>query len=576
MTRLLICTALLTARAFVPLPRTLAIDFTQEIQPLIESACLHCHKGEDADGELRLDSRRAALSGGSSGPALVSGDPEKSPFYTRTVLPADHDEIMPPEGPPLTKSQTDRLKQWIAEGAVWPDDSRLSTQPRIDFASHIRPILEQNCLTCHQPSNAEGDYDLSTQAKASRNGTDAPTIVPFQPNASVFYTLTILDSSDGQLMPPEDNGGPLAKEETEKLRLWIAQGASWPDGITLQPKAKSRRDLGSPDNLDLVKRIRALIVKRSGETSPAKMADYNEKIPQTGVAYHMAAIPGGQFLMGSPNEEPDRAPIEGPRARVSVDPFWIGKYEVTWDEYEPYMVTQVDRHKNGARTDFDPTKHAIIDAVSQPTAPYIEMSFGMGQSGYPAISMTQHAANKYCQWLSAQTGHFYRLPTEAEWEYACRAGTTSAYYFGDDPAQLGDYAWYYDNSNEKYQRVGLKKPNPWGLYDMHGNVSEWTADQFSKDYFSRLGKPAASPFVAPQTLYPRSVRGGSWYDDPAQLRSAYRRGSEPTWKLQDPQLPKSIWYHTDARWLGFRIVRPLKVPSLNEMDFYWNSATNKR
>jgi formylglycine-generating enzyme required for sulfatase activity len=203
------------------------------------------------------------------------------------------------------------------------------------------------------------------------------------------------------------------------------------------------------------------------------------------------------------------------------------------------------------------------------------MSFGMGQRGYPAISMTQHAANKYCQWLSAQTGHFYRLPTEAEWEYACRAGTTTAYSFGDDPAQLGEYAWYYDNSNEKYQKVGQKKPNPWGLHDMHGNVMEWCSDQFAEDYFTRIKDKPENPFLRPEKLYPRSVRGGGWDDDPEQLRSAHRRGSDPYWKVQDPQLPKSIWYHTDAIWLGFRLVRPLEIPTVEEMDFYWNSAAGK-
>src|SRR5579872_4988209 len=100
----------------------------------------------------------------------------------------------------------------------------------------------------------------------------------------------------------------------------------------------------------------------------------------------------------------------------------------------------------------------------------MEMSFGMGINGYPAISMTQHAANKYAEWLSAKTGEFYRLPTEAEREYACRAGSTAAYYFGDDVSQLGDYAWYQANSKGKYQKVGTKKPNAWGLYDMLGNV----------------------------------------------------------------------------------------------------------
>ncbi|MCH8924387.1 MAG: formylglycine-generating enzyme family protein [Planctomycetes bacterium] len=268
-------------------------------------------------------------------------------------------------------------------------------------------------------------------------------------------------------------------------------------------------------------------------------------------------------------------PLPTPQIKVKIDPFWIGKHEVTWDEYEPFMITQAPREKHGGRKDFDPQKHTLVDAISQPTKPYMEMSFGMGQKGYPAISMTQHAASKYCQWLSAQTGHFYRLPTEAEWEYACRAGTTTAYSFGDDAAKIGQYAWYYENANEKYQKVGRKKPNPWGLHDMHGNVQEWTIDQFSADYFTRIKGRATNPLLRPERLYPRSVRGGHWDDDAELLRSAQRRGSAAAWKVSDPQLPKSIWYHTNARWLGFRIVRPVKIPSAEEMYFYWNSAAGK-
>src|ERR1051326_7388764 len=115
-------------------------------------------------------------------------------------------------------------------------------------------------------------------------------------------------------------------------------------------------------------------------------------------------------------------------------------------------------------------KDAVVDAVSRPTRPYVEMSFGMGINGYPAISMTQHAASKYAEWLSAKTGEFYRLPTEAEWEYACRADKPA------DPAPLDDFAWYVVNSDGKYQKVGTKKPNAWGLYDKLGNVMEWRSE----------------------------------------------------------------------------------------------------
>jgi len=244
---------------------------------------------------------------------------------------------------------------------------------------------------------------------------------------------------------------------------------------------------------------------------------------------------------------------------------------VTWNEFELFMFPDEERKfKDSIAT--DPYVDKISDAVSRPTKPYVEMSFGMGKDGYPAISMTQHAANKYCQWLSSKTGHFYRLPTEAEWEYACRAGTTTAYSFGDDASQIGEYAWYKKNSDFKYQKVGRKKPNPWGLYDMHGNVAEWCLDQYEPSYEKFVGSIANDPWVKATVPYPHAVRGGSWDDPTEMLRSSARRGSDKSWKQQDPQLPKSIWYHTDAQFLGFRIVRPLKVPGPDDLSKYWTSG----
>ncbi len=190
------------------------------------------------------------------------------------------------------------------------------------------------------------------------------------------------------------------------------------------------------------------------------------------------------------------------------------------------------------------------------------MSFGMGINGFPAISMTQHAANKYAEWLSAKTGEFYRLPTEAEWEYACRAGAP------DPPSPITDYAWDKDNSKGKYQLVATKKPNPWGLYDMLGNVMEWTLDQYEP-----IPKgPASDPWVTPTKPYPIAVRGGSWNDPASAVSCTARVGSDASWKEEDPQLPKSIWYETDAQWLGFRLVRPAKVPTAEEMLRYWNNG----
>jgi formylglycine-generating enzyme required for sulfatase activity len=166
------------------------------------------------------------------------------------------------------------------------------------------------------------------------------------------------------------------------------------------------------------------------------------------------------------------------------------------------------------------------------------------------------------------------LPTEAEWEYACRAGTTGPFSCPEE--ELAEYAVMDPEAvRVGYEKVGTKKPNPWGLYDMHGNVMEWVLDQFIADaYSTRKEEVNANPLEIPSTLYPRIARGGSWYDPPEELRSARRIWSDESWKTQDPQLPKSIWYHTDAIWLGFRVVRPLNVPEAKKMDELWNLGRN--
>lgn len=302
--------------------------------------------------------------------------------------------------------------------------------------------------------------------------------------------------------------------------------------------------------------------------SEAEMKPYTDRIADSEATFEMLPIRGGKFQMGSPDNEKERADDEGPLHEVKVGAFWMGKFEVTWDEYEVFMFSlDVARRKitNKQPSDLD----KLADAVTRPTKPYTDMSFGMGKERFPAICMTQLAAKKYCQWLSAKTGRYYRLPTEAEWEYACRAGTNSAYSFGNDPAKLAEYGWFYDNSHDSYHRVGEKKPNPWGLYDMHGNVAEWCTDQYVPDFYKQFaGKTADNPMAVPKTVEPCVVRGGGWDDDPPALRSAVRRGSEKDWKQQDPQVPQSIWYYTDAQFVGFRVVRPLVEPSDKDKEKY--------
>ena len=336
--------------------------------------------------------------------------------------------------------------------------------------------------------------------------------------------------------------------------------------------------LASLDDRDdsTVPAIHASIVANLKEKSAADMKAYTNLIPGTEVTYTMTPIPGGEFLMGSPASEANRKTDEGPQARVQVAPFWMGTYEITWDQFLLFVYPD-DEKKLRETHPTDAMLNGITDAVTRPSKPYVDMSFGMGKAGYPAIAMTQHAANKFCHWLSAKTGHFYRLPTEAEWEYACRAGTTTAYSFGNDADKLGDYGWFFDNSNSKYQKVGKKQPNPWGLYDMHGNVTEWVLDQYRPDFYQTLATAGLTtdPWNKATQPYPHSARGGSWDDDAPALRSAARRASDRSWKMTDPQLPKGKWYHTDAQFIGFRIVRPLVVPSAEDLTKYWISGVEK-
>lgn len=303
-------------------------------------------------------------------------------------------------------------------------------------------------------------------------------------------------------------------------------------------------------------------------TTQAEMKPYAEPIEHTELKIEMVPIPGGEFVMGSPDDEDGREEDEGPQHTVKIAPFWMGKFEITWDQYDVWNEDVDQRMRKMLSISATP-RDLAVDGVSKPTEPYTDMSFGMGREDFPAICMTQHAARTYCQWLSAKTGRYYRLPTEAEWEYACRAGTKTAYSFGNDADQLEDYGWFFDNSDDTYQRVGQKKPNPWGLHDMHGNVSEWVLDQYTP--YDSITE-AINPLVVPKTLYPRVVRGGGWDDDPELLRSAARKASAEEWKEQDPQEPKSIWYHTDALSVGFRVVRPLDMPTAESRAAKWDKT----
>lgn len=262
--------------------------------------------------------------------------------------------------------------------------------------------------------------------------------------------------------------------------------------------------------------------------------------------------------MGSNDAEKGHKADEGPQHKVFVPAFWMGAFEVSRDEFDAFYK------------DENTSENSPVDAITRPSAQYIDFSLGMGkEGGYPVNSLSQYAALMYCRWLYNKTGEFYRLPTEAEWEYACRAGASTAYYFGNDEKELDRYAWFKDNSNKKFQKSGQKLPNAFGLYDMLGNVSEWTLDHYDEKAFEKMTDTISVVPAANRSRYPKVLKGGSYMDDAAALRPASRIASDPVWNRRDPQLPKSRWWLTDAPFAGFRIIRPLVPPSKEEAEAFF-------
>ncbi len=287
---------------------------------------------------------------------------------------------------------------------------------------------------------------------------------------------------------------------------------------------------------------------------------YTSVIPGSKVSFTMVPIPAGSFEMGSPATDKTAKKDEKPQQTITLSAFWMCEHEVTFDEFQLFYEDATI-----------PVNSEEVDAVTRPTPQYIDFSMGMGkQGGFPVNSMSQYTAIMYCKWLYSKTGVFYRLPTEAEWEYACRAGSKDMFYFGNDSSKLGDYAWFVDNGQEKFHKVMQKKPNQWGLYDMMGNLSEWTLDQYDNDYLTKIAANAKDPLMPPGPKYPRSIRGGCYEDPAINLRSAARNKSIPYMNRRDPQVPKSKWWLTDAGTVGFRIVSPVQQPTAAEAAAFYS------
>ncbi|MEX0716156.1 MAG: formylglycine-generating enzyme family protein [Planctomycetaceae bacterium] len=308
------------------------------------------------------------------------------------------------------------------------------------------------------------------------------------------------------------------------------------------------------------------------------MVPYAATIPGTDVKYEMVPVPGGTSLIGSPAAETGRHDDEAPRFTVRVEPFWIGKYEVTWAEYRCYMETLDVFNDLAARGVRPLAKPEDVDAVTTPSAVFRpQFTFANGDDPrLPAAMMSQFAARQYTKWLSGLSGAFHRLPSEAEWEYACRAGAETAFSF-DDAARFAEFGWCAANSDQTTHRVGLKKANAWGLHDMHGNVAEWVLDRYDPHAYRRFeGKTIAADaaILWPTQLAPRVLRGGSYESEAVECRSAARLPSaDGDWQSRDPNFPHSPWWFSDetALGVGFRIIRPLVEPPVKERPRFWDA-----
>ena len=297
----------------------------------------------------------------------------------------------------------------------------------------------------------------------------------------------------------------------------------------------------------------------AAEQRPKKYTETVTTKDGSKLSFDMVLVPAGEFTMGSPAAEAERAEHEGPQRKVRLDTFYLCTTEVTLDLFLAYY-----QETGTAKKDFIDVQEAKkneeaksadgVQAITGPTPVYGDMTMGYSKR-HPAIGLTWHNAMTFCRWLSQKTGKHYRLPTEAEWEYAARAGSKSTYGIGDDPKVLDDYAWYVENADIEPHEVATKKPNAWGLHDMLGNVCEWVQDFYNPTAYA--SGTAVNP-TGPKDGKVHVARGGFYDAEAAALRCAARGFEEDWWRMNDPQIPKSIWWLPQIDLIGFRVARTIE------------------
>lgn len=307
-------------------------------------------------------------------------------------------------------------------------------------------------------------------------------------------------------------------------------------------------------------------------TEPAKVTsheDFTETIPGTTISINMKAIPGGTFKIGSPEKEQLRESDEGPQKEVKLSPYFMAEIEVTWDAYLAFYSATASEGRStdteGSRTEDD------VDAISGPTPPYGQPDQNWGLGNRPAITMSYLSAQTFCKWLTKVTGKTYRLPTEAEWEYAARGGTETPFFFEGNPKdfskkgfigklfgkgsdEINNYINYNGNSQLRTVEPENVEANPFGLKNMLGNAAEYCLDWYAEDAYDKLPAGAVDP-KGPATGEEHVIRGGSFRSEIGEVRSASRDFTKSTaWMKTDPQMPKSIWWLSDCTYISFRVI----------------------
>ena len=423
---------------------------------------------------------------------------------------------LPPKGEGYlwAKVKTGTRDAW---GKLFKDPESLSWEAKSQPDYARRHTYETACIHCHQ---SNFPLNLSKEGK----------------EAHLYY---------------EQKG-----RELNCINCHIAVG-HYTEGITHAKNVDFGKDAGTT----------GIIYNEPGKIDG--FSNFTEYIPGTGIKFEMIAIPGGEFTMGSPPEEAFHSKDEGPRREVSISPFFMQKFEVSWNEYLTFFK---QTSSQGKTADAYLNVTGGVDAISGPTPPWGAPDQGWGKERSPAITMTHHAAEVYCQWLSRATGKNYRLPTEAEWEYAARGGTEGPYFFGGDPerysrtglfhkifgpdtTRIASYAVYVENSPGRTFEPGRTRENPYGLVNMLGNVAEFCRDWYAPDAYGRYPEGVVVDPLGPPVGTEHVVRGGSYRDGAEKLRCADRDFTRTeSWLKTDPQIPKSIWWYSDCTFVGFRVV----------------------